>query len=131
MPMNKTVVRKMIKRIKAVPASYDQAAFYVEPSDGAPCGTIACLAGEAIICSAVTVEKGIKKAMRLFDKGGITDVADKLLGLPVGHGIFGMSGCDWPKPYNKQMAAAKTARRRSEVAVAYLTEALERGEMVW
>lgn len=128
--MNKEVVRKMIKRIESVPEHYDQAAFFVESNDIAPCGTVACLAGEAVICSAPTVEAGIKLAFQKYDD--IPALAANLLGLPNVHAIFSADGSGWPEPYARQFAEAEESpEAQAKVAVAYLKEALKRGTMIW
>lgn len=127
--MDKKIVRKMIKRIESVPESYDQSVFYIEESNRSPCGTVACLAGEAVICSAKTVEAGIKLAFE--DLGRLLDRADKVLGLPPDHSVFAANGRGWPEPHRSNFAKATTGKARSQVAVAYLKEALKRGTMVW
>ena len=64
----------MIKRLEAKPETYYQGAFIetVIDRDDLPdkrpipsCGTIACLAGEAIICSERSVVKGITVLTKL------------------------------------------------------------------
>lgn len=127
--MNKTVVRRMIKRIESIPESYDQAAWFIENSSKAPCGTVACLAGEAVICSAKTVEAGIKLAFEEFDK--IIERADEILGLPEEHSVFSANGGGWPEPYRSKYSQAQSNKARSQVAVLYLKEALKRGTMIW
>ncbi len=128
--MNTAVVRRMIKRLRAVPESYDQSAFVVEESDEAPCGTVACLAGEAVICSETTITKGIKLAF-----SGDIDLlerAEEVLGLTgLNHGVFSFNAAGWPKPFNDQFAATDSREAKARVAIAYLTEALKRGTMIW
>lgn len=128
--MNKTVVRKMIKRLGSVPESYDQRAWYVRKDDSAPCGTVACLAGEAVICSAKTVKEGIKLAFDNYDD--IAELAEELLGLSgSGHQVFASDGSGWPEPYRTQFSQSSETGPRAQVAASYLKEALKRGTMVW
>lgn len=130
MAMNKTVVRKMIKRLGSVPESYDQRVWYIRKDDSTPCGTVACLAGEAVICSAKTVKEGIKLA---FDNyGEIPELAGQLLGLSGSrHQVFVSDGSGWPEPYRTQFSQSSETGPRAQVAVSYLKEALKRGTMVW
>lgn len=127
--MNKSVVRKMIKRIGSTPESYHQEAWFIETDRRTPCGTVACLAGEAVICSARTIEDGIKLAFLEHDK--IPDLAEKILGLPYGHAVFAADANGWPEPYDSDFAKAKSRKDQAAVAVAYLKEALKRGTMIW
>jgi hypothetical protein len=129
MTMNKAVVRKMIKRLESVPEHYDQEAYYVERNDKAPCGTVACLAGEAVICSAKTVKAGIESAFAEY--GSIPERAEMILGLHhLQHSVFASDGGGWPQPYRTQFAQSQKADQ-SKIAVAYLKEALKRGTMIW
>lgn len=130
MAMNKTVVRKMIKRLESVPESYDQKAWYVRKDDSAPCGTVACLAGEAVICSAKTVKEGINLAFSNYDE--IPALAEKLLGLSDNrHQVFVCDGNGWPEPYRTQFQQSSEKEQKAQVAAGYLKEALKRGTMVW
>ena len=112
--MNKTVVRKMIKRLESVPESYQQSALFVEENDGTPCGTVACLGGEAVICSAKTIKAGIKLAL---DSG--TDVvilAEEVLGLTsVTHSVFSMDASGWPVPYYDNFRKAGSRKAETQV----------------
>jgi hypothetical protein len=129
MAMNKAVVRKMIKRLESVPEHYDQEAYYVERNDKAPCGTVACLAGEAVICSAKTVKAGIELAFAEYDH--ISERAEEILGLPrLQHAVFASDGGGWPEPYRTQFAQSQKADQ-SKIVAAYLKEALKRNTMIW
>jgi len=128
--MNKTVVRRMIRRLQAVPESYKQSAMFVEEDDGSPCGTVACLAGEAVICSAKTVEAGIKLAFS--GEIDLVEEAEAILGLTdTEHSVFAVDASGWPKPYSDDLQRADSREAEARVAVAYLKEALKRGTMVW
>jgi hypothetical protein len=128
--MNKKVVRRMIKRLETVPESYHQGAMFVEEDDHAPCGTVACLAGEAVICSAKTVEAGIKLA--LSGEIDLVEEAEALLGLTdIEHCVFAVDGSGWPIPFRYEFTEANSREEEARVAVAYLKEALKRGTMIW
>lgn len=131
MAMNKTVVRRMIKRLESVPESYNQRAYFVEPSREAPCGAVACLAGEAVICSERTVRQGVRLALRMSNKEMINR-AQEVLGLSGNHGVFDIAGHGWPEPFRSQIKNPKQSDGgQAPVAVAYLKEALKRGTMIW
>jgi len=81
--LNIELFRKIRDRIAAIPESYDQSD-WVSPSLRSPCGVAACLAGEAIICNAPTVQQGVEELNTLRDMDGgfaISDRATELLGL--------------------------------------------------
>lgn len=61
--LNVKLLRKVRNRIATIPESYDQSR-WVQSNDKAPRGTMACLAGEAIICSQPSVGEGIKTLRR-------------------------------------------------------------------
>lgn len=126
--MNKAAVRRMIRRITEQPKTFDQAAFYVEPS---ACGTVACIAGDAVICSVRDEAKGIKLAEQLLDEGGLIERADRVLGLPSVHEVYRATASGWPKPYSDQYPVANSKSERAKVAAAYLSEAVKRGTMIW
>jgi UDP-3-O-acyl-N-acetylglucosamine deacetylase len=128
--MDKKVVRRMIKRLTAVPESYEQGAMFVEEDDRAPCGTVACLAGEAVICSAKTVEAGIKLAFS--GEIDLVEHAEAVLGLTgIDHCVFSVDASGWPIPFRYDFTEANSREEEARVAVAYLKEALKRGTMVW
>jgi hypothetical protein len=128
--MNKKVVRRMIKRLQTVPESYRQGAMFVEEDDHAPCGTVACLAGEAVICSAKTVEAGIKLAFS--GEIDLVEEAEAILGLTdVDHCVFAIDASGWPKPYRDDFQKAGSREAEARVAVAYLQEGLKRGTLIW
>lgn len=127
--MDKKVVRRMIKRLDTVPESYEQSAWFIEEDEGSPCGTVACLAGEAVICSANTVKQGIKLALENFDM--IVPLAEKVLGLHGNHGLFDCAGSGWPRRYRKALQDANSRKEKANVAAAYLRESLERGTLIW
>lgn len=127
--MDKKVVRRMIMRIESTPESYDQKAWFVRRDYKAPCGTVACLAGKAVICSAKTVEAGIELAFEKYED--IPEIARRLLGLPEYHCVFVADGSGWPAPYSSDFKTAYSPKAKAQVVVAYLKEALKRGTMIW
>lgn len=133
---------KTRNRIDAIPESYRQSVFK-GPTKRSPCGTVACLAGEAIICSAPDVTTGIK----LIRINTASDKAADLLGLTNEEtGIFGASGCAWASPFGDQMyvhyqrqrksgqlkshAAADTEADQAKIAVKYLTSVIRTGRVI-
>lgn len=127
--MNHKLIKKIIKRIEGFPESYDQRAWFISEDNETPCGTVACLAGETVICSAPTVKQGIKLAFGNYD--AIPAMAERLLGLPDTHSLFAMDGSGFPAPYAKRFGRAQTRKGRARIVVAYLREALKRDAMVW
>jgi len=118
------LIQKMIKRIETMPETYEQctvsATFKQKPwlFEGRPmpvCGTVACLAGEAIICSEQSVAKGLLKLRRVSD---VVGCAASLMGIKdVNTWIFGESADEWPEPYRKQWEDAKTYKGKARAAV--------------
>lgn len=137
--MNKEVVRKMIERLEAVPQSFDQSAYWIYEDGEAPCGTVACLGGEAVICAAPTLEEGIAEVFFIKSTGGpgtsVPERADQILGLEnQKHAIYASDAGGWPDPYGARYREARINSGRkaaAAVVVSYLKEALERGTMVW
>lgn len=136
--LNTELLRKVRDRIAEIPESYNQNNFWLE-SDKAPCGTVACLAGEAIICSRPTVKQGIRSLRRMDNNvyfvGGhpITLRGAKLLGLTESDAalVFDGGGDGWPQPYRRRFQRAVQPETKAKIAVAYLDECLKRGKMVW
>lgn len=127
-PSFKTLLRRMIKRIEQAPESYDQRTFYGERDSGTPCGAVACLAGEGVICLAPTVKQGVRK---LLSGQFNTDELASILRLPTYHGVFAANNPSWPSPFKEQLAKAKSRQAQAQVAVAYLKEAIKRDTMIW
>lgn len=137
MKLNKRLLRKVRNRIAEIPESYNQNYFWLDDRD-APCGTVACLAGETIIASKPTVQAGIKSLRRysnecrLIIEHPIARRAAKLLGLTDDERrIFDGVGNGWPQPYKGRFQRASTPNQRAQVAVAYLDECLKRGKVMW
>ena len=143
MKLNKPLIRKMIKRIETMPESYEQSVFVasedyesceyeeIVQDNQRPepmCGTVACLAGEAIICNAQSVEDGIEELKSLDRRGKVDEVAEELLGLPhsVAYGLFFDWMQRWPQPYRDEFLAAKgDYKDEATAAVGLLTAILE------
>lgn len=126
MKLNKRLIRRMIKRFEATPESYDQGTFGQSGvRDNRPppvCGTTACLAGQAIICSEHKTRDGIKKLFKLLDSGaraatteaarvmGITEAAEEAL-------FYTGLALTWPEPYSTQWLKAKTYKGQASAAI--------------
>jgi hypothetical protein len=119
--INKPLIRRMIKRIEAKPKGYDQGAFYAEASKAAPCGTVACLAGEAAICSKRTEVAGLKFALRLDYNPHLLIGCCKSLNCH----IFDWNASGWPAPHNTEYANAKTYKARARAAANFLRAILK------
>lgn len=117
--LNKPLIRKMIKRLTEIPESFDQNAAWAARDKRSPCGTVACLAGEAIICSASTVKEGIRLAM----SDNYPDPT-KLMGLPEDHGLFACAAMDWPEPFQTQYHNADGDQKKEARAAIDLLKAI-------
>ena len=147
--LNITLLKQIRDRINTVPQSYDQT-IWCAPSDKAPCGTVACLAGEAIICAAPSVEDGLRDLKRLEKRPGLSVAkkAAELLGLPAPEFFSGGEGNNstanlfdsvyigpnrravrWPEPFKSRYRQARTYRGRASAAVAYLDHIIETGSV--
>lgn len=145
--LNIELFKKVRDRIAAVPESYDQST-YRRADRRAPCGTAACLAGEAIICDAPTVEDGVAELREYDDVDFVAERAAELLGLPQpdwgkhsetgdGYNVTArLFACHedyevfWPEPFASQFAEAGTTSERSRVAVAYLDHIIATGKVL-
>lgn len=121
MKRNARLLNKAADRIESIPESYSQTTFKERSAD-APCGTVACLAGEIIICSERSTAKGLKtlhstplrdvwlKAARL---AGLTDDEADVL--------FNTSyGWTWPTKFSERFDHAKTKKQEAKVAASLL-----------
>jgi hypothetical protein len=139
--LNIELFKKIRDRIATIPESYDQDT-WVKSSLSSPCGTVACLAGETIICAAPSVEQGIRELQRLDRQGEylVPKVAAELLGLEGDYDgddevdnetmIFVADAAYWPWPYRDQFREAETGARRAEIAVAYLDHIISSGKVL-
>lgn len=143
--LNIELFKKIRDRIAEVPESYDQS-LYIRSEPAAPCGTAACLAGEAIICAAKTLKIGVKNLHFYDNKDRVAERAAELLGLPEpdwGAGstrhyndtarLFASlseSSVIWPKPFAEQFRKARDSRERAAVAVKYLDHIIETGKVL-
>lgn len=152
--LNIELFKKIRDRIAEIPESYNQQAWYTE-STKAPCGTAACLAGEAIICAAPTVKTGVRRLRRMHVDDGVSVAtrAASLLNLPepewktfsfltessdndtarlfrCGSDGLGRPLVYWPDPFGKRFNKAKTNKARAKAAVAYLDHIIETGSVL-
>lgn len=141
--LNIELFKKIRDRIEAIPESYNQSGFAIE-STNSPCGTAACLAGEAIICAAPTVEAGVKRLWQMLDTDSksVAREAARLLGLRGDFfeeddeerdtRIFNACGSGWAEPYGQQFSDASHGfdyQARARVAVAYLDHIIATGSL--
>lgn len=109
MKRNRRLLLKTAKRIEEIPQSYRQQTFRAK-SARSPCGTVACLAGEIIICSERSVAKGIKKLEGVVNDWSYgagewpSSVAADLAGLTIkeASSLFGADASGWPRPFKSQ-----------------------------
>lgn len=136
--LNYALLQKVRDRIAAIPESYNQTTWY-SPDDYAPCGTTACIAGEAIICEAPTVTEGIerlKAAVNSYSFRGeyatAYDWGRKALKLNDSEAavLFNGYGTRWPGEFGHKFGRARSAKGRAKVAVAYLDWIIENGRVV-
>lgn len=129
MKRNKRLLLKTAKRIEEIPESYDQST-WVEHSDKSPCGTVACLAGELIICSERKVTAGIEKlwAIELSPKLVSTAAAESA-GLDHEERMRLFLDARWPKPFSTRYSRARSQRGRANAAAALLRYIAEGGEL--
>lgn len=124
MNLNRPLIEKMIVRIEAKPRGYDQNAFYAVPDNKAPCGTVACLAGEAAICSKDDEIEGQRFAVE-----GEYDPHELIGCCSYGQSrhdcsLFVVRGYGWPEPFRSAYPEARTVEARAKVAADLLREVL-------
>lgn len=132
--LNRALLRKIRNRIAEIPKAYYQGHWYEVNADS-PCGTTECIGGDAIVCSAPSVEAGIAKLRRMMQRiDGALKVSRKarsLLGLTEKEAnvLFDGSG-DWPGRYGRRYRRALTERTKANAAVALIDAILEEGREV-
>ena len=144
--LNIELFKKIRERIATIPESYDQES-WVEPDAASPCGTVACLAGHAVICNAPTVEQGLDDLYTLKRRDPFYAVPERaaiLLGLggswralvddgnAVAAGetaIFDTDAEYWPAQYQERFICGK-GPEKARVAVAYLDHIIETGKVL-
>lgn len=129
--LNFPLLVKTRNRIDAIPESYYQGR-WIDRQPGAPCGTVACLRGEAEIANAPSVQEGIKRMFRLArNPFHATTSGAKLLGLAPREAevMFSGSADRWPDKYRFAHGDANNQRGRARAAVAYLTHVIRTGKV--
>lgn len=144
MALNIELFKKIRDRIAEIPESYNQND-WIQESLTAPCGTAACLAGEAIICNSVNIKGGIRRLKKLADveapegcdvnpQGYDSMVpirAAKALGLtPQQMDIFDSRAEGWPEPFRSEFKNIGTNQGRAKVAVAFLDHIISTGSVL-
>lgn len=137
--LNIKLFRKIRNRIRNIPESYNQNV-WGKKSRRSPCGTVACLAGEAIICAAPTVKQGLENLHDFTEQDRDDEVpnrAAELLGLqgnyysctPDDTDIFMGHGAGFPLPYREQFQKARTKAAQAAVVVDYLGNVIKTGRV--
>ena len=132
--LNIELFKKIRDRIAEIPESYDQS-LWARRDSKAPCGTTACLAGEAIICSRPTAQEGVALLWRTLNelRTPSPDVlARDLLRLTPNEAsaMFTASACAWPAPFSVQFDRARSRKGRAKAAIAYLDHIIETGKVL-
>jgi hypothetical protein len=127
MKRNARLLNKTADRIEKIPESYAQDTF-CRTDDRSPCGTVACLAGEIVICSARSVSKGIEL---LYESSGIADLAARKAGLDEDEAssLFWPTSSFWPQPFRSRYGKATTQRGRAKVAADLLRYLAKGGDV--
>ena len=125
---NRRLLLKTAKRIESIPESYNQFEWAADNSLS-PCGTVACLAGEIIICSERSVKKGIDKLWNSYDANDVDGVAQQLAGLSdnENYRLF-YSPDDWPNKIGKGFRR-KTREGKAKAAAELLRYLADGGEV--
>jgi hypothetical protein len=138
--LNKPLIERIIKRLEDYPESYDQEDFgrkwrtdfdkmyHNRPKP--PCGTVCCLAGEAIICASVNPKAGAIRLMKLINGTNISEPelsAARALGIAEHQAglLFEGGAVGWPKKYRKQYNNAKSFRGQARAAINLLKAILK------
>jgi len=129
MKRNKRLLLKAAQRIEDAPASFSMST-YRSKDHKAPCGTVACLAGEIIIASGKDVKEGLA---RLWDveSGEVASTAARMIGMPELEpmGVFGATARAWPKPYQTNYNKARSKRSQANAASAFLRYLADGGKV--
>jgi len=129
MKRNRKLLLKTARRITKVPESYNQHEWVMD-SDRSPCGTVACLAGEIIICSEPTVKKGVERLKDIYHgEGSVATEAIELTGLDEDDedALF-YSPKTWPNGIGKRFAR-KTKVEKAKAAAELLRYLADGGEV--
>lgn len=137
--LNIELFKKVRERIATVPESYNQNQ-WVKQSRRSPCGTVACLAGETIICAAPTIQDGIKELNNLIEHNDfeVPTRAAKLLGLRGNFwnldgeetDIFLARGEGFPEPFRTKFRRAQRLNDKAAVVVSYLDHIITTGKVL-
>lgn len=141
--LNIELFKKMRERIATSPDSYNQQS-WCQSDSIAPCGTAACLAGEAIVCAAPSVGEGVRRLRRLVrsdDEYAVPRFAASLLGLEGDYAAYGEDEMGetamfhgdakyWPEDYRMMFMAADNRYSKAHAAVAYLDHIIETGRVL-
>lgn len=126
--LNIELLKKVRDKIATTPEAYDQR-LWGRHAETAPCGTAACIAGWAAHLSGNLSLEYLQTHSRDCTIG---DIAEIEMGLYPGDRNVLFSGSpreDWPQPFADDWGRATSDQERALVAVAFLDEIIETGEV--
>lgn len=124
--LNFRLFRKVITKLETTPEAYDQGS-YGEPSELAPCGTAACIAGWAAHLS------GEMTLLQLHENWTeVQETAQRELGID-DHELSvlfaGTPARKWPRRFAGQWMRSNTSKQRARVAIRYLSHIINTGKV--
>lgn len=129
-PLNIKLLKKVRDRIAKIPESYDQS-WWATRDVEAPCGTTACIAGEALICSQRSKKAGLQLLWDAMPKWKVGSTAQTLLGLTDREADVLFGAGTWPEPFRSEYDQVRYhPKARAKVAVAYLDHIIKTGEVL-
>lgn len=126
--LNIELLKKVRDKIATTPEAYDQA-IWGRSAEDAPCGTAACIAGWAAHLSGNVNLEYLQTHSR---DCGIGDIAEDALGLETRERYVLFASYpyqEWPEPFALNWKNAVSHKERALVAVAFLDEIIETGEV--
>ena len=131
--MNITLLKKIRTAILAKPKRFDMG-WWIETNMGyAPCGTVACLAGFAVLLNETKGSTGPKAwraaaDRRAPDQDSIANEAQKILDLNASQrtALFAVGG--WPLTFQEAYREAQTEAQQAKAAAARITHLIKTGK---
>lgn len=130
MAINIELLTKIRDRILAIPTAYNQTSWGGR-SKLAPCGTVCCIAGHALLLAGKYTPEQI--GVQRDANGQEIDFAtegSQVLGLRSPWPLFtGAPADNWPKPFATKWRKAKTKEQRARVAADYINHIIKYGKV--